>query len=68
MAPRRRAGYADVEEALFMSNRVIVLRDRPVTIKAGIAIALPFPRHRDDPRLVEPRREVSGLPGLDVDW
>ena len=58
----------DVEEALFMSNRVIVLSDRPATIKADIAIDLPFPRHRGDPRLAELRREILGLLGLDADW
>jgi NitT/TauT family transport system ATP-binding protein len=58
----------DVEEALFMSNRVIVLSDRPATIKADIAVDLPFPRHRGDPRLAELRREILGLLGLDADW
>jgi NitT/TauT family transport system ATP-binding protein len=58
----------DVEEALFMSNRVIVLSDRPAAIKADIAIGLPFPRHRGDPRLAELRREILGLLGLDADW
>jgi NitT/TauT family transport system ATP-binding protein len=58
----------DVEEALFMSNRVIVLSDRPATMKADIAIDLPFPRHRGDPRLAELRREILGLLGLDADW
>jgi NitT/TauT family transport system ATP-binding protein len=58
----------DVEEALFMSDRVIVLSDRPATIKADIAVDLPFPRHRGDPRLAELRREILGLLGLDADW
>ena len=58
----------DVEEALFMSNRVVVLSDRPATIKADLAIDLPFPRHRGDPRLAELRREVLSLLGLDTDW
>jgi NitT/TauT family transport system ATP-binding protein len=58
----------DVEEALFMSNRVIVLSDRPAAIKADIAVDLPFPRHRGDPRLAELRREILGLLGLDADW
>ena len=58
----------DVEEALFMSNRVIVLSDRPAAIKADIAVNLPFPRHRGDPRLAELRREILGLLGLDADW
>jgi NitT/TauT family transport system ATP-binding protein len=58
----------DVEEALFMSNRVIVLSDRPGSVKADIAVGLPFPRHRGDPRLAELRREILSLLGLDTDW
>jgi NitT/TauT family transport system ATP-binding protein len=58
----------DVEEALFMANRVIVLSDRPAAIKADIAVDLPYPRHRGDPRLAELRREVLGLLGLDANW
>jgi NitT/TauT family transport system ATP-binding protein len=70
----RRTGFSsllvthDVEEALFMSNRVIVLSERPAMIKADIAVDLPFPRHRGDPRLAELRREILGLLGLDADW
>jgi NitT/TauT family transport system ATP-binding protein len=51
-----------------VSNRVIVLSDRPASIKADIAIDLGFPRHRGDPRLAELRREILGLLGLDADW
>ncbi len=58
----------DVEEALFMSNRVIVLSDRPAAIKADIAVDLPFPRHRGDPRLADLRRRILALLGLDADW
>jgi NitT/TauT family transport system ATP-binding protein len=58
----------DVEEALFMSNRVIVLSNRPASIKADIAVDLPFPRHRGDPRLADLRRQILGLLGLDADW
>ena len=70
----RRTGFSsllvthDVEEALFMSNRVIVLSERPATVKADIAIDLPFPRRRGDPRLAELRREILGLLGLDANW
>jgi NitT/TauT family transport system ATP-binding protein len=58
----------DVEEALFMSNRVIVLSDRPAEIKADIPVDLPFPRHRGDPRLTQLRHQILGLLGLDADW
>jgi NitT/TauT family transport system ATP-binding protein len=58
----------DVEEALFLANRVIVLSDRPARIKADITVDRPYPRHRGDPRLVELRRSIFGLLGLDVTW
>lgn len=58
----------DVEEALFLAQRVIVLSDRPASIKADIPVDLPYPRHRGDPRLTDLRREVLGLLGLDANW
>jgi NitT/TauT family transport system ATP-binding protein len=70
----QRAGFTallvthDVEEALFMSNRVIVLSDRPAAIKADIPVDLPSPRHRGDPRLADLRRQTLCLLGLDADW
>jgi NitT/TauT family transport system ATP-binding protein/sulfonate transport system ATP-binding protein len=35
----------DIEEAIFMANRVVVLTARPGRIKADIPIPLPHPRH-----------------------
>ena len=70
----RRAGFTvllvthDVEEALVMADRIIVLSDRPAAVKADIAVDLPFPRHRGHKRLVELRREILNLLGLDADW
>ena len=70
----QRAGFSallvthDVEEALFLADRVIVLSDRPAAIKADIAVGLAYPRHRGDPRLTELRREVLSLLGLDATW
>ena len=54
----------DVEEALLLAQRVIVLTDRPAQIKAEVAVDLPYPRHRDDPRLVALRRDVLASLGL----
>lgn len=58
----------DVEEALFMATRVVVLTDRPARIKAEIVNDLPYPRHRGDPRLAELRRQALALLGLDATW
>ena len=58
----------DVEEALFLANRVIVFSDRPAKVKADIAVDRPYPRHRGDPRLAELRRDILGLLGLDSTW
>jgi NitT/TauT family transport system ATP-binding protein len=70
----QRAGFTallvthDVEEALFLAGRVIVLSERPARIKAQIVNARPHPRHRGDRHLVELRREVFAHLGLEKSW
>jgi NitT/TauT family transport system ATP-binding protein len=58
----------DVEEAVFLANRVIVFSERPARIKADIAVDRPYPRHRGDPILAELRRNILALLGLDATW
>ena len=53
----------DVEEALVLAERVIVLSDRPAAIQADIPVSLAYPRHRDDPELVRLRREILHILG-----
>jgi NitT/TauT family transport system ATP-binding protein len=70
----RRAGFSallvthDVEEAVFMANRVIVLSERPASVVADLPVDLPYSRHRGDPRLADLRRRILGLLGLDATW
>jgi sulfonate transport system ATP-binding protein len=45
----------DVDEALYLSNRVLVLSERPATLDEIISISLPRPRDRRDPELLELR-------------
>jgi len=58
----------DVEEALVLANRIIVLSDRPARVKADIAVERPYPRHRGDPYLGDLRRQILGLLGLEATW
>ena len=58
----------DVEEAVFLANRVIVFSDRPARIKADIVVDRPYPRHRGDARLAELRHNILELLGLDAAW
>lgn len=58
----------DVEEALFLANRVLVFSDRPASLKADITIDRAYPRHRGDPYLADLRRQILGLLGLDATW
>ncbi len=58
----------DVEEALFMANRVIVFGPRPAKIIADIEVDRAYPRHRGDPHLADLRRNILGLLGLDATW
>lgn len=70
----RRSGFTallvthDVEEALFLASRVVVLSERPARIKAELRVDLPYPRHRGDPRLAELRRQALAILGLDATW
>jgi NitT/TauT family transport system ATP-binding protein len=58
----------DVEEALFLAGRVIVLSERPAHVKAEIVNTRPYPRHRGDPHLAELRHQVFAHLGLDATW
>ena len=54
----------DVEEALFLAERVVVLSERPARIKAELDVDQPYPRHRSDPDLIALRHRALELLGL----
>lgn len=58
----------DVEEALFLAQRVIVFGPRPARVVAELRVDLPYPRHRGDPAFAELRREALHHLGLDASW
>jgi NitT/TauT family transport system ATP-binding protein len=50
----------NIEEAVLMSDRILILSSNPGRIMAEIAITLPHPRNRDDPRF---RQQVDDIYG-----
>jgi NitT/TauT family transport system ATP-binding protein len=55
----------DVEEAVQLADRVVVLGPRPARIRAIVSIGLPRPRDVDDPRYRLLRDEIFADLGLD---
>ncbi|MBD1550768.1 ABC transporter ATP-binding protein [Pseudomonas typographi] len=50
----------DVEEAVFLGDRVVVMQPNPGRIKRIVDVGLPHPRQRSDARLVALRDDVLG--------
>lgn len=50
-----------IEEAIILSDRIIVLTSRPGKVKANIEVKLPRPRDEDSPEFVELKAELRYL-------
>lgn len=48
----------DVEEALLLASRVLVLSDQPARVLAEVQVNLPYPRSRDDVHIMALRKEL----------
>lgn len=57
----------DVDEALYLADRVAVLGPRPTSVLACLRVNLPRPRSRDDTGFVGLRREVLALLGVQAE-
>lgn len=51
----------NIEEAVYLAERILVLSNKPTQIKANIKVDLPRPRSLVDPRFVELRKKVTDL-------
>jgi NitT/TauT family transport system ATP-binding protein len=70
----QRAGFTtflvthDVDEALCLAGRVLVMSNRPARVLADIEVDLPYPRHRASPRFAELRQRVIEALELQAQW
>ena len=55
----------DVEEAVQLADRVVVMGKRPSRIRSIVAVDVPRPRDLDNPRCRALRDEIFGVMGLD---
>ena len=58
----------DLDEALYLAGRVLVLSPRPARIVAEIAVDLPHPRQRGSARFAQLRQQVLEELGLRAHW
>jgi len=58
----------DVDEALYMAGRVLVLSHRPARVLAEVAVDLPYPRHRGSRGFATLRERVLEELGLQSHW
>jgi sulfonate transport system ATP-binding protein len=49
----------NIEEAVYLAERVIILSNKPATIKEELKIDLPHPRNISDPKFIEYRNYIT---------
>ena len=50
-----------IEEAIKLSDRIIVMTKRPGTVKANIVVDIPRPRNEDDSRVIALKKELRAM-------
>ena len=49
----------NIEEAVYVAERILIMSNKPATIKEEVAVDLPHPRDVTDPRFIEIRKYVT---------
>jgi sulfonate transport system ATP-binding protein len=49
----------NIEEAVYVSQRILIMSNKPSTIKEEVSVDLPRPRDVTDPRFIEIRKYVT---------
>jgi len=51
----------NIEEAVYLAERILVLTNKPTTVKSEVLVDLPRPRDFRDPAFIEIRKKVTDL-------
>jgi ABC-type nitrate/sulfonate/bicarbonate transport system ATPase subunit len=51
----------NIEEAVYLAERVLVLSNKPTTIKSEVRVDLPRPRKLTDPKFIALRKQITEL-------
>jgi sulfonate transport system ATP-binding protein len=51
----------NIEEAVYLADRILILSNKPTTIKGNIMVDLPRPRDYIDPKFMAIREEVTEM-------
>ena len=51
----------NIEEAVYLAERILILSNKPATIKESLKIDLPRPRDVTDPKFIEIRKHITDM-------
>lgn len=49
----------NIEEAVYLAERVLILTNKPAKIKEEVQISLPYPRNISDPEFISLRKHIT---------